>query len=247
MDQLLLLAGATSLGFRHGIDWDHLAAIVDITGATSAADSTAKRRAMFLAVLYALGHAFVVVVLGAAAILFALILPKQIDFVMERIVGATLIVLACVLIRSLFVTVRSGAELQLQSRWMLMRDAIRAISAKLQKRPPVVTQADVRYEAAGAFGVGMVHGIGAETGTQVLLLATVSGAADHGMALAMLAAFVIGLLFSNSLIAVLATSGFVASGYMRPIYLAAGTVAAVFSLVVGVVFLTGSADLLPKI
>ena len=54
-----LLATAYGFGFRHGIDWDHLAALTDITSSQDA-----PRRSMVLATLYALGHGVVVFVLG---------------------------------------------------------------------------------------------------------------------------------------------------------------------------------------
>src|SRR5258707_14795822 len=84
-----LVLTAFGFGFRHGIDWDHIAALTDIT--TSQDNS---RRSMFLATLYALGHALVVLVLGSAAIVFAQRLPRGVDTAMERFVGATLILLA---------------------------------------------------------------------------------------------------------------------------------------------------------
>ncbi|MDP1820960.1 MAG: hypothetical protein Q8K58_13870, partial [Acidimicrobiales bacterium] len=48
---------ALVFGFRHGFDWDHLAALTDLTGS-----QPRSRRAMFLATLYALGHALMVLV-----------------------------------------------------------------------------------------------------------------------------------------------------------------------------------------
>ncbi|HET7027898.1 MAG TPA: hypothetical protein VFI28_09425, partial [Candidatus Limnocylindrales bacterium] len=37
-----LLGTALALGFRHGFDWDHIAAITDITSTTAAADAGAE-------------------------------------------------------------------------------------------------------------------------------------------------------------------------------------------------------------
>jgi high-affinity nickel permease len=61
-----LIVAALAFGFRHGIDWDHLAAISDIAGS-----QTRARRSVVLATLYALGHALVVVLLGVLAIGFS--------------------------------------------------------------------------------------------------------------------------------------------------------------------------------
>ena len=38
-----VLAAALALGIRHGIDWDHIAAITDITSTTAAAHDTDER------------------------------------------------------------------------------------------------------------------------------------------------------------------------------------------------------------
>src|SRR5438309_10938289 len=86
--RLGLIATAFGFGFRHGIDWDHIAALTDITGSQDEG-----RKSMVLATMYALGHALVVFALGVAAILAAERLPSSVDGVMERIVGTTLLVL----------------------------------------------------------------------------------------------------------------------------------------------------------
>ena len=50
-----LLIAALLLGLRHGIDWDHIAAITDIS-----ATQRSWRRGVLLGSLYAAGHALVV-------------------------------------------------------------------------------------------------------------------------------------------------------------------------------------------
>ena len=84
--QLALLSAAI-LGFRHGFDYDHIAAISDITSV-----QTSRWRGMRLGLLYALGHAAMVAVLGSAVIVFQLSLPQGIDRIAERLVGLTLLV-----------------------------------------------------------------------------------------------------------------------------------------------------------
>ena len=60
------------LGFRHGFDYDHIAAISDITSVQQKTSS-----AMRLGLLYALGHATMVALLGGIVILFQLSLPLR--------------------------------------------------------------------------------------------------------------------------------------------------------------------------
>jgi hypothetical protein len=85
----------------------------------------------------------------------------------------------------------------------------------------------------------VIHGIGAETATQVLLIAAIGGASSVGLGVPMMLAFVVGLVISNTGIVVVSASGFLASRSRQAIYIAIGIVAGVFSLVVGTVFLFG--------
>jgi len=94
--QLALLSAAI-LGFRHGFDYDHIAAISDITSV-----QTSRWRGMRLGLLYALGHAAMVAALGSAVIIFQLSLPHGIDRIAERLVGLTLLILGVYVLGSLF-------------------------------------------------------------------------------------------------------------------------------------------------
>jgi high-affinity nickel permease len=68
------IAAFALLGFWHGTDYDHVAAIADLAGA-------AKRPAQVVgpAVLYGLGDSTIVTVLGAIPVWFGMVLPKRSD------------------------------------------------------------------------------------------------------------------------------------------------------------------------
>ena len=305
-----LLVTAGLLGIRHGIDWDHIAAITDITSTTATADAgTAahgaqhralaeiaeghrhehggptelhahdlgpgaatlaavaapvrvsvptsgrlareNRHAILLGTLYALGHASVVAVLGLAALLFGALLPDWVDPILSRVVGLTLVVLGIWVFISLYQYVRYGTEFRLRSRWMLVFDSVRyswrRVQAKLHGHAHVEPLEMSSYGARTAFAVGMIHGVGAETGTQVLIIAAVGGAAGAGLGIPMMIAFIVGLLISNTIIVVLSSTGFVASQTRQRIYLAFGVAAGAFSLIVGVLFLFELEGLLPNL
>jgi hypothetical protein len=292
------------LGIRHGIDWDHIAAITDITSTTAAAglaeaahegqhltapghahrhggalelrahDSgpgaatlapgmalrPAMERSRFvdeqtqairLGTLYALGHALVVVVLGMIALAFGALLPEWLDPVMGRIVGITLVALGLWVIYSIYRYARAGESFRLRSRWMLVFDGIRygwrRFQARLHGHEHVEPLEMSSYGPRTAFGVGMIHGIGAETGSQVLLIAAVGGASSAGLGVPMLAAFVVGLLLSNFAIVVVSSVGFVSSQARERVYVVFGGVAGAFSLVVGMIFLLGLSGGLPDL
>ena len=294
------------LGIRHGIDWDHIAAITDITSTTAAASSaeaaharqhqavtdhhhghggttemeahgaamtslprptpgtaataaTVGQRwigaeqleAIRLGTLYAVGHGIVVIALGIAALSFGALLPDWLDPIMGRVVGLTLVGLGVWVLFSVYRFARSGESFRLRSRWMLVFDGARygwrRLQARLHGHEHVEPLEMSSYGTRTALGVGMIHGIGAETGTQVLLIAAVGGAASAGLGVPMLLAFVLGLLISNFAIVVVSSVGFVASQTREMIYVAVGAVAGVFSLVIGTVFLLGLVGVLPDL
>ena len=291
-----------ALGLRHGIDWDHLAAISDIASATVTTDQTARESAgslssterpaavapqagplavaaaglskprvagvrsgsaplvgrsrqrrpeawhgFFLATMYALGHASLVVALGLLAIWFGTLLPDWIDPLMGRIVGFTLLFLGVWIIYSL---VRYGRDFRLQSRWMviiaLARNGWGRLRSRITGEPVAHHHQLTQYGPGTAFGIGVLHGIGAETGSQALLLAGAVGATTQATGTALLLFFALGLLMSNSLIAAFSVFGFVSASTRRTVYVVFGVFAAVFSLVVGFLFLTGQDSVLPN-
>lgn len=220
------------LGLRHGIDWDHIAAITDLTGA---ADN--RRHGFLLATLYALGHAGVVILLGLAALWFGAMLPDWIDGAMERLVGITLLFLALWIFYTLWLTRQTGTPFRLKSRWMLLLEHLphrRTVSRRITERT--------------AFGIGALHGIGAETGSQALLLAGIAGVTTPAEGSLLLTVFVIGLVVSNSFIALLALSGFqTGSRFGQTVARLTGAGVGVFSLLVGLLFVAGQSQLLPQL
>ncbi|MEM8708984.1 MAG: hypothetical protein AAGE98_21160, partial [Actinomycetota bacterium] len=109
-----LILTAFGLGLRHGIDWDHIAAISDLTGS-----SESRKHGWWLSMWYAVGHGIAVFVLGVGVIALSATIPEGLDTWMGRVVGLTLIVLGVWLIVDLF---RRGDDFRLRSRWMIVLD-----------------------------------------------------------------------------------------------------------------------------
>jgi high-affinity nickel-transport protein len=298
-DAVALLVTALVLGLRHGIDWDHIAAITDITSSTDVAEhaeehhelehqspaahahthggadefavhgqltepaafspadppaqrfGAAQRRPILLGTLYAFGHGAVVIALGSLALIFGAKLPDWVDPIMSRVVGLTLVILGVWVFVSLYNYVRHGGEFRLRSRWMLVFDGVRhawrRFQASLHGHEHVEPMEMSSYGPRTAFTVGAIHGVGAETATQVLLITAIGGAATVGLGLPMMLAFVFGLIVSNTIIVVISASGFLATRSRQAIYVAIGIVAGFFSLVVGAIFLFGLEGVLPAI
>jgi high-affinity nickel-transport protein len=128
-----------------------------------------------------------------------------------------------------------------------LRYGWRRLQAKLHGHEHVEPLEMSSYGPRTAFGVGMIHGIGAETGTQVLLIAAIGGAGGAGLGIPMMLAFILGLVITNTLIVVISASGFLASQARQRLYVVVGLFAGVFSLVVGLAFLLGIEGSLPSL
>jgi hypothetical protein len=100
---------------------------------------------------------------------------------------------------------------------------------------------------ASAFGIGLLHGVGAETPTQVVVFATAANASGRPASIGMLLCFVVGLLASNTVVAGASTFGFRRLVAHRRLMLGLALATAAFSLVVGALLLTGQGTVLPTI
>jgi high-affinity nickel-transport protein len=284
-----LMATAFGFGFRHGIDWDHIAALTDITSSQKT-----SRQSMLFATLYALGHGLVVLILGLGAILLSANLPKSVDGIMARFVGATLIILG---IYVFYALAKHGRDFRMRSRWMLIFSGVRRAFRWLRARravpsvvvdhshehrldelhedahahaglPAMVSTARsseqphthshrhrhagplpddpfMDYGKATSFGIGMIHGVGAETPTQILIFLAAAGAGGKGAGVALLMCFLVGLLCSNTTVALASTYGFIGATRNWKFYVTVSVLTAAFSLVIGTIFLFGKSTLLP--
>ncbi len=266
-----LVVSSLLLGLRHGVDWDHIAAITDI-----AATQRTPRRGFALGLVYALGHGLVVLAIGLVVIVAGRSLPDSVDALFGRIVGWTLIFLGVYLLYSLFAH-REG--FRMQSRWMLIIGGVRRLKARFRRvevvehehehaafdvhhsgadedgghGSPVHTHRHTHgpdtgfgdYGGSVSFGVGMLHGVGAETPTQVVTFLAASQAGGIGAGVAVLVIFLVGLFIANGIISWLFAYGFTAVGRRQRVQMVLGGVTAVASLVVGVLFALGKDAVLP--
>jgi high-affinity nickel-transport protein len=275
-------------GLRHGFDLDHIAAIGDITGSQDS-----PRRSFGLATLYATGHAMVVLILGAGAVISGARIPAALDAAMHRGIGLTLVLLGLYVVYSL---IRFRRVARMPSRWRVVVSGVRRAAAWFQRRRTISIvhehphEHDVRhphvhedrpgrlephhrsgagvaigskthshrhvhtavvsdpfdaYGRRASFGIGMVHGIGAETPTQLLLLTTAAGVGGSTAGLTLLASFVGGLFVGNSLLAIAMTMGFTRGKRSPLVYSVLAGLTAALSLYIGTLYALGRVDLLP--
>ena len=252
----LALISCLLLGLRHGFDYDHLAAITDITSV-----GRGWREGMGLGLLYALGHALTVAVLGIGVIFLHLSLPQGLDAIGERLVGATLVVLA---IYVLFTSWRSWQRSRqgiagtahahkhiARSRIALLISGARYTAWRTRKafgsRQPRPDLFSFRYDRSSVFVVGIIHGLGAETPSQLLLFLLAANLGGTSRGLIGLGCFIAGLLVMNTVMTASA-SGIFAGSKQRPrLQLTVTSLTAAYSFVVGAIFLFGLSDKLPPL
>lgn len=241
----LALLSAAVLGFRHGLDYDHIAAITDISSVQSKA-----RDAMRYGLLYVAGHATTIAVLGSAAVVFRIALPAASDRWAERLVGITLLVLGVYVLGTFFHP--STHSHRPRTRITLLVNAMLWVYWRLSRifggtrveAPQVFKDG---YGTKSTFLVGVIHGLGAETPTQILLFLMAANLGGTGAGLLGLLMFILGLLLMNTLMCASA-AGLFSATLARPNALRALTlVTSAYSIVVGAIFLLGSAAKLPSL
>lgn len=241
----VLTLAALGLGLRHGVDYDHISAIWDIT-------SSAKslRGGVVLGWFYAGGHGTVVAALGMAAVLIGLRLPPEVDGAMTIVVGATLIILGLYVINALW---RHPDEpFQMRSRWVLIASGIlrayeRAV-VRLTGRIRKGRSIDLKVAGpASAYVIGIIHGVGGETPTQLLLFIIAGGITGGFSGAIVVLAFVAGVFITNTIESVLASLGYARAARSPQLFRRVAAAAAIFSLLLGALFVLGGSGLLPPL
>jgi len=312
-----LLLTAFGFGLRHGVDWDHIAAIADLSGSAAS-----RRRGFVLSTIYAVGHAIVVLALGVLAISIGVAIPDGVDVWMSRIVGLTLVLLGGWILIDL---VRSGSEFRLRSRWILVLNGtfagLRRVRDARSKRvielrhdhshdhedmpetahdepwthdhahqesalvdltePATVGSGgggsrwarprhDHRHRASrihhhghqhelrladdatsgvgngAAAGIGMLHGIGVESPTQIAVFVASTAVVGWAAGFALLVAWCVGLILANMVLALLAGTGLLHAERNFAVYVAIAVLVAISSIAMGALLIAGL-DVLPEI
>jgi high-affinity nickel-transport protein len=267
----LALLSAAVLGFRHGLDYDHIAAITDISSVQAKA-----RDAMRYGLLYVGGHATTVAVLGALAVAFRVSLPAASDRWAERLVGITLLTLGIYVLGTFFrpsthshARPRTRITLLINGMLWVYWRLSRIFGGTRVEAPEVFKDG---YGTSSTFLVGVIHGLGAETPTQLLLFLLAANLGGTAAGLLGLLMFIAGLLVMNTLMCGVAAGLFSADKLLPWLARAGGRqnlfsraltsvfavisanamrgltlLTSAYSIVVGTIFLLGAADKLPSL
>ena len=108
------------------------------------------------------------------------------------------------------------------------------------------TDATTSYGNGTATGIGMLHGVGIESPTQIAIFVASTSAVGVSFGLVLLGMWVAGLIISNAVLAGLAGAGVLNAEKSFPVYATLAVIISVLSIALGTLYLVGL-DVLPSI
>ena len=161
---IVVLLVAVLLGLRHATDPDHVAAVTTLV---ASGRDRAVRKAARLGAFWGLGHGATLIAFGVPVLLFRRYLPDMVERAAETAIAGLIAFLA----------------LRLLVRW---RHGYFDLHAHAH---PEQAHAHAVRTPTGAFGIGLVHGMGGSGGVGILLLAAIPSEVAAVSALLVLALF----------------------------------------------------------
>lgn len=266
-----LLAAAFFFGLRHGIDWDHIVAITDIAATQ---DSKRRGMFVGTLYVLGHASVVILLGVGAIAIGATVpgwLDAAAGRFVGVTLVGLGLVVLiTLVLERGSFrarsrwmilfdmsrrllkrgsgATTHSHEHVATQSGHHLGDEELGDGSSRVVAPTHAHTHAhegDGDYTNKAAVGIGAIHGIGAETPSQVVVFLAAASAGGVAAGLTVLLTFVVGLVIANSAITLASVFGFARASRRQSVQIGLGIFTAAMSIGIGVLFLMGNDGALP--
>jgi ABC-type nickel/cobalt efflux system permease component RcnA len=174
----IVLLVAVLLGLRHASDPDHLAAVTTLIAGNK---ERAARRSGELGLAWGLGHATTLFAFGLPILLLDKYLPERVQQGAETAIAFVIVYLAVRLL------LRWGrGELHVHEH---AHDGSTHTHLHSHAREAGHTHAHQARSPLGAFGIGLVHGMGGSAGVGVLLVASIESTALAVGSLALLALF----------------------------------------------------------
>ncbi len=226
---------ALVLGLRHALESHNIAAIGDFT--TSAGSPS---QALGWTAAYTLGHVLAIAMIGSLSVAFGLSLPPGATAIIGRLVGVTLMIFGAYVLYVLFA--KPGTMVR-YSRVTLIAAAIRrALAAVRRSEARHVHEAELRASAGArpAFVLGLVHGAGLETPTQLALFVLAAGMRGWEAGLLCVLVFVAGLAAMTGMMAAVSAGMFRLASALRWIQAGVMLLSGVYSVALGAALTLGA-------
>lgn len=227
-----ILLIALLLGLRHASDPDHLAAVTTLIA--SEEERKKARRAGLMGFMWGLGHGTTLVVLGLPLVLVGRFLPEPVQVIAETLIGAIIVFLAVRLLlkwrRGVFHADTHSHDDGATSH--------RHVHSHKGGESHEHEHTFARRGPLGAYGIGLVHGIGGSGGLTLLLISTIPNQTEAVGALLIFAA---GTAVSMALLST-AFGLIIAGGPIRRNFEYVAPVLGVLSLAFGVWYALGALE-----
>ena len=246
---LSILAVGFFLGMRHATDPDHVIAVTTIVS-----NQSTRARAALIGAFWGVGHTLTILIVGAAIILFNLVIPVRLGLSMELSVAVMLIILGVVNVASFLRSVPTVSTAQAEQEAPVHTHAHQHgtfihthphshESDGVSPSPHLPSQLAWLDHALGKIGVyqylrpllvGIVHGLAGSAAVALLVLTTIR---DSRWAVAYLLLFGIGTIAGMMLITlgIASTFRWVAGSRQsvsRNLAMASGLLSVTFGLIV---------------
>lgn len=175
---LLVSLVALLLGLRHAADPDHIAAMTTLI---ASGRDRATRAAARLGLAWGLGHGTSLFVFGLPIVVFNAYLPERLQQGAETLVGAVIVFLAV----RLLVLWRKG-KLHVHEH---AHDRVRHAHVHGHSTSVAHEHEHKPRTALGAYGIGLMHGMGGSAGVSILILAAIESTTLAVLSLVILAVF----------------------------------------------------------
>ena len=169
------------LGLRHASDPDHLAAVTTLIA--SEENHRRIRKAGLMGLLWGMGHATTLILVGLPLVLAGIVMPEPVQQVAETLIGVIIIFLAARLLlrwrRGLYHVHTHSHDREAPHRH---------VHSHAHSKSHEHAHSVPRRTPFSAYGVGLVHGIGGSGGLTLLLLWTITDKVEAAAALLLFAA-----------------------------------------------------------
>lgn len=246
INALSIIAIGFFLGMRHATDPDHVIAVTTIVSRQRKIS-----RAALTGMFWGIGHTFTIFVVGAAIILFEVVIPTRLGLSMELSVGLMLVILGVMNVFAFVRSARSATRLELDSSHVhshyhshgdYIHTHVHGHEPESHPHGPdqtVLARMDrwfsrtTVYLALRPLVIGLVHGLAGSAAVALLVLTTIR---DPRWAIAYLLLFGVGTIAGMMVITMSIASAFTFFGrryanFSVRLGLASGLLSLVFGLV----------------